>query len=157
MNSLVLYDTQFGNTKKIAETIGAQLQTEGAVRVAPIGGFAAQALAGIDLVIVGGPTQAHGMTDSMRQFLGRLDGSISPLQAAAFDTRVKGPALLWGSAAKEIESKLRGAGFRVIVPAASFLVTLAKEPVLHRGEEKRAADWAKEVVTHVNKELLIAV
>jgi flavodoxin len=157
MKTLVLYDTQFGNTKAIAETIGAQLQTEGSVRVAPIGGFPMQSLAGFDLLIVGGPTQAHGMTDSMRQFLGKVDVTSSALQAAAFDTRVKGPVLLWGSAAKEIESKLRGAGLRVIVPAASFLVTLAKEPVLHQGEKRRAADWAKEVVRHVNKDLLIAV
>jgi len=157
MKTLVLYDSQFGNTKAIAELIGMQLLAEGQVRVAPIGGFNADYLSGVDLLIVGGPTQAHGMTPSMKQFLSKLDGRASTPQVAAFDTRIKGPVLLWGSAAKEIESKLRGAGFNVIAPSASFLVTLAKEPVLEAGEAHRAQEWAREVVGHVQKDVLIAV
>jgi len=157
LKTVVLFESQFGNTKKIAETVGMQLQSEGPVSVAPIGGFTAECLDGVDLLIVGGPTQAHGITPAMRQFLSKLNGKSSKVQTAAFDTRIKGPGFLWGSAAKEIESKLRVAGFDVIAPPESFLVTLAKEPLLQPGEERRAGSWATSIVSHVRKDLPVTV
>jgi flavodoxin len=157
LKSLVLYETQYGNTKQVAEAIGGELQADGPVRVAPIGDFTPSFLEGVDLLLLGGPTQAHGVTQSMSRFLRNLEVSSGGVRAAAFDTRIKGPAFLWGSAATEIETKLRAAGFKVVSPVASFLVTLAREPVLHDGEQGRAAEWARQVVNVVHTELGVAV
>lgn len=157
MNTLVLYESEFGNTRKIADHIGRSLETRGPVRVSPIGAYNPSFLEGVDLVFVGGPTQAHSMTVSMRHFLDRLQSRPAGIEVAAFDTRIKGPVFLWGSAAKEIDSRLRGAGFVAVVEPESFLVTLGKAPVLHPGEEARAAAWAVSVADRAQSKVLAAV
>jgi len=156
MKTLVLYESQHGNTKQIADTIGMQLLGEGPVRVIPIQDYSPHFLTGTDLVLVGGPTRAHGATPAMRQFLSRIQSEPARIRAIAFDTRIKGPVLLWGSASREIHEGLRDAGFDVIGPAASFLVTLARQPELHEGEQTRAADWACELASEVQGEQLLA-
>ncbi|HUZ87514.1 MAG TPA: flavodoxin domain-containing protein [Candidatus Baltobacterales bacterium] len=145
MNTLVLYESEFGNTRKVAEYIGKSLESRGPVRVSPIGAYNPSFLEGVDLVFVGGPTQAHSMTVNMRHFLERLQSRPAGIEVAAFDTRIKGPVFLWGSAAKEIAMRLRAAGFTAVAEPESFLVTLGKAPLLHPGEDARAAAWAVSV------------
>lgn len=157
MNTLVLYESEFGNTKKIADYIGKSLEAHGPVRVTPIGGYNPSLLEGVDLVFIGGPTQAHSMTVNMRHFLDKLQSKPAGIEVAAFDTRIKGPVFLWGSAAKEINSRLRGSGFKVVAEPESFLVTLGKAPVLHPGEDARAAAWAHSVVDRAHTEVLAPV
>jgi flavodoxin len=157
MNTLVLYESEFGNTKKIANYIGKSLETRGPVRVSPIGAFNPSFLEGVDLVFVGGPTQAHSMTVNMRHFLDRLQSRPAGIDVAAFDTRIKGPVFLWGSAAKEIDTRLRGDGFESVAEPESFLVTLGKAPVLHPGEDARAAAWAVSVAERAQSKVPAAV
>ncbi|MFI5284013.1 MAG: flavodoxin family protein [Candidatus Dormibacterales bacterium] len=157
MKTLVLYESKFGNTKRVAETIGMQLLAEGPVRVTTIESYKPQFLGGVDLVLVGGATQGHGATPEMRQFLATLRFQAAGMRAIAFDTRLNGPIWLWGSAARDIENELREAGFDVIGPAASFLVTLARHPELHDGELQRAAAWARWSADEVREEQLLAV
>lgn len=157
MNTLVLYESEFGNTKKIADYIGKSLEARGPVRVSPIGGYNPSFLEGVDLVFVGGPTQAHSMTVNMRHFLDKLQSKPAGIEVAGFDTRIKGPIFLWGSAAKEIDSRLRGAGFKVVAEPESFLVTLGKAPVLHPGEDARAAAWAVSVADRAQVKVMAAV
>ncbi|HSP09479.1 MAG TPA: flavodoxin domain-containing protein [Candidatus Dormibacteraeota bacterium] len=155
MNTLVLYESEFGNTKKIAEHIGKSLESRGPVRVSPLGDYSPSFLEGVDLVFVGGPTQAHSMTVNMRHFLDKLHSTPEGIEAVAFDTRVKGPVLLWGSAAKEIDTRLRGSGFQPVAGPESFLVTLGKAPVLHPGEDARAAAWALLVADRARAKVLV--
>jgi flavodoxin len=157
MNTLVLYESEFGNTKKIADYIGKSLEAHGPVRVTPIGSYNPSFLEGVDLLFVGGPTQAHSMTVNMRHFLDKLVSKPAGIEAAAFDTRIKGPVFLWGSAAKEIDSRLRGAGFGTVTEPESFLVTLGKAPVLYPGEDARAAAWAAAVADRAQTKVLAAV
>ena len=157
MNTLVLYESEFGNTRKIAEHIGKSLEARGPVRVSPVGAYNASFLDGVDVVFVGGPTQAHSMTVNMRHFLDRLQSLPAGIEAAAFDTRIKGPVFLWGSAAKEIDTRLRAAGFDCVAEPESFLVTLGKAPVLHPGEDVRAAAWAVSVAERAQSKVPAAV
>lgn len=151
MNTLVLYESQFGNTKHIAELIGKELEDYGPVRVTPLAEYQPALLGGVELVLVGAPTQAHGMTESMRHFVDNFEARPKGITAAAFDTRVKGPQFLWGSAAREIAVRLERNGFRVAFEPESFLVTLSKQPVLHDGEERHARSWARHVGASVSK------
>jgi len=141
MRSLVLYESQFGNTRHIAELIANRLGTFGDTRLMPATDCKPAALADVDLVVIGAPTQAHGVTPGMRRFLTELQ-PVHGIKAAAFDTRVKGPRFLWGSAAREMAIHLERKGFEMVVPPESFLVTLSKEPALYAGEEEHAAGWA---------------
>jgi len=157
MNTLVLYESEFGNTRKIAEYIGKSLEPRGPVRVSPIGAYQPSLLEGVDLVFVGGPTQGHSMTVHMRHFLERLQSKPAGIDGVAFDTRIKGPVVLWGTAAKEIDKRLRAAGFEVVAEPESFLVTLGKAPVLHSGEDARAAAWAVSVAGRAQSKVPAAV
>ncbi len=70
-----------------------------------------------------------------------LPGQVA---AAAFDTRIKGPGLLWGSAARDAMGELQRLGFRVAAPPVSFLVQGPLGPVrdiLLDGEVDRARTW----------------
>jgi flavodoxin len=157
MNTLVVYESQFGNTRKIAEVIGHEFAFQGPARVVAIGSYTPRDLEGVDLLVIGGPTQAHGMTMHMRQFVAKLESKPLGIPAVAFDTRVKGPAFLWGSAAKEIATKLHFAGFKVVAAPESFLVTLTKEPRLNDGEEQRASAWAARVASLITTGHPVAV
>jgi flavodoxin len=157
MNTLVVYESQFGNTKKVAEAIGKAFEAAGPVRVVSTEAFEPSFISGVDLLLVGGPTQAHGITRPMAQFLEGLAAKPAGIPAATFDTRVKGPVFLWGTAARDIAAKLRGAGFRLIGPPESFLVNLSKQPELYQGEIEKAASWASELRGRLEAGQLAAV
>jgi hypothetical protein len=59
--------------------------------------------------------------------------------AAAFDTRMNGPAIITGRASKGISSALRRQGYELIAKPESFRVTKANE--LCPGEQDRARSW----------------
>lgn len=149
MNSVVLYTSHFGNTRMIAEAIGSGLRTQGAVRLVAIEDAPARLLAGTDLVLIGGPTEQHGMTAPLIQFFARLEpGSLAGVPAVAFDTRLRWPRWLSGSAATAIEAHLREMDARVVAPAQSFYIkgimgTGGRNTAeLDAGEVERAEAWA---------------
>jgi flavodoxin len=145
MESLVVYDSKFGNTRKLAEAIADGLRRAGSVRLIGLDTAPPTDLGTVDLLVVGGPTQVHGMTARIRQFVDRLEPrSATGMVAATFDTRLRMPAVLSGSAAIQVARKLRQAGIRVFVRPQSFFVSLGV-PELEQGEAERAAEWAKDL------------
>lgn len=142
MKSLIVYHSQFGNTKALAEVMGKALEPFGQVGVGAIDDRTADRLKDIDLLVIAGPTQAHGNTPAVRSFLSAVKAKApGGLQIAAFDTRLKGPEFLTGSAAKGIAKDLTRAGLRLVAPPESFLVA-GKQPQLLEGELQRARSWA---------------
>src|SRR5579863_1930344 len=107
MNTLVIYDSQYGNTKQIAQVIAETLRAFGeahAVRVDADRSFNFQ---GLDLLVLGCPTQAFSPTLAMQSFLGTVSTQVlSGLAVACFDTRFRGR--LWkSSAAPHMVKQLR--------------------------------------------------
>lgn len=146
MNTLVLYESQYGNTQKVAELVGKALEAHGPVRVTSIVNYQPALLIDVDLLVIGAPTQAHGMTVPMKEFVDRLEARTDGLPVAIFDTRVKGPMLLWGSAARAIASRLAEKGFREIGGPENFIVSFTRPPQLASGEEEHASAWATKLV-----------
>jgi flavodoxin len=141
MNILILYDSQFGNTEKLAMAMAEKLAVGGTVHVTPATAGPPD-LTGVDLFLVGGPTQVHGVSPTLRTLLDQLPPhSLRNVLAAAFDTRVPGMKLLTGSAANGIAHRLEQKGARVLDPHESFLV-LGKEGPLVDTEVERAGSWA---------------
>ena len=146
MDTLVVYDSQYGNTKRIAQAIADTLRAFGqaqAVRVDPDRSFKFQ---GMDLLILGCPTQGFRPTPAMQSFLGNVPyRSLSGLAVACFDTRFRGT--LWkNSAAPRMAKHLRTMGVEPIVPPESFFVkAMKKEGPLLAGEVERAAKWALDI------------
>jgi len=159
MKALVIYDSVYGNTEKIARAIGAGLEPAGDVQVLPVAEVHAEQLQGLDLLVFGSPTQAFGMIAGPKEFLKNLPANaIKGVKVAAFDTRMSVKdvdskiftilAGLFGYAAEKIEKGLKTIGGMPVIAPAGFLVT-EKEGPLKEGELERATAWAGEVLHHL--------
>lgn len=145
MNTLIMYDSTFGNTEHLARAMADELAYYGTVRLlrVPEGGTFERGEA--DVLIVGGPTQRHGTSLAMRAFLESMPRrTLRGLAAAAFDTRYHMAAWKSGSAAQRIASRLKRAGALLVVPPESFFVAEREGPLEH-GELERAVQWAEQI------------
>lgn len=143
MRALIVYDSEFGNTEQIARAIGMGLGEAYTVELTSAIQAGTLDPAGVDLLLVGGPTQAHGMRPALRALLdGLRPHALTDVSAATFDTRVHWPRLLSGSAAQVAAKTLQGAGGRLVAPPESFFVD-GREGPLSAGELDRATAWAR--------------
>lgn len=148
MHTLILYESMFGNTAQVAQAMEQTVSQHGTVRLLT----AEQAeqgleLEGVDLLIVGCPTQHHQPTGALQALLDRLPrGALSGIHVAAFDTRYHILEWVSGSAARLLTRKLRALGGLLVVPAESFFVTARAGP-LEDGERERAARWARLLIS----------
>jgi hypothetical protein len=172
MRAVVVYESMYGNTHQVADAIGAGLGTVFDIRVVPASEASAAVLAGADLVVVGGPTHAHGMSRAAtrKAAVEAADKPASPLKiepdalipglrdwfgslghysakAAAFDTRIHGPAMLTGRASKGVTRLLGAHGFDVVAEPESFLVT--EQDRLEPQEIARAREWGTRLAASI--------
>ena len=149
MRAMIVYESMFGNTRVIADAIAKGLEPVGIVVVVPVPEAGRELLVDTDLLVVGGPTHFHGMSSArtrkwagaiarnprsdlvldrdaqgpgVRDWLGSLGQGHT--RVAVFDTRRKGPAILWGRASKGIGRTLRRHGFQMVSKPESFFVTV---------------------------------
>ena len=163
MKVVVVYESMFGNTKTIAEAIAEGLGEAGEVAVGTVDDLPPEVVGAAGLLVVGGPTHAHGMAradarrtvakdasyaeygpvlagqESLRGWLERLP--TGQAMAAAFDTRFAKPRWLTGSAATKIAQRLGRKGYQ-LVGTESFFVQGPGGP-LADGERDRAAAWGR--------------
>ncbi len=145
MNTLIVYDSQFGNTKVIAEAIAEQLRAYGPAQAARVDPAQPCELEEADLLILGCPTQGWRPTQAMQTLLKHAASHIKGGAAVAcFDTRFHKSHWMTGSAAESIAKRLRTLGIEPLVPPESFFVTSTQGP-LEPGEEARAARWAAQL------------
>lgn len=145
MNTLIVYDSTFGNTGQIARAIAGALGEYGTVRLSHLPESGSLNTRGIDVLIIGGPTQNHGLSPALRHFFERVRrGTFSGLAAAAFDTRYRMPVWKSGSAATSIARKAKRAGASLLVAPESFFVSGRKGP-LEEGEVRHAREWAVQI------------
>lgn len=142
MNTIIVYDTQYGNTERIAQAIASTLQSFGPVQIACIDPDHPLDCQQADLLILGSPTQGLRATPAMQSFVLHTPFALLPnLAVATFDTRVHGP---WGSAARNLARRLHEQHMETLVPPTSFFVEGTPGPLV-KGEEERAARWALEM------------
>jgi flavodoxin len=145
MKALVIFDTNYGNTKLVADIIAGELG-EGA-RSVSTKDLMEPDLVGIDVLVVGSPIIGWRPSDRMGKFLRSLGrGRLKGLKAAAFDTRVK--MFISGDAAKKISRALNNVGAEIIVRPQAFYVRGKAGPLLD-GEIERAKDWARSIRTKI--------
>ena len=154
MKALVVYDSVFGNTEKVAQAMSGALGAESAaIRVTEA---KHEQLKGLGLLVVGSPTRAFRPTKPISDFLNGIPrDALKGIRVAAFDTRmsvadVKSPVLsvmagIFGYAAKPIADKLVGKGGELAAPPEGFIVEGSEGP-LRDGELERAAAWAKTII-----------
>ncbi len=95
MKALLIYGSRYGNTQKIAEAISRGLRETGSAQCIAVDEAAPSSLAEADLIVVGGPTEAHNLTPAMKDFFaGPARSALKDKPAVAFDTRLDWPAWL---------------------------------------------------------------
>jgi flavodoxin len=156
MKALVIYDSVFGNTEKIARAIAGALGSRVDVGTLRAGEITPEQLMGSDLLVVGSPTRGFRPTQAVMDLLKRIPSkALKGAKVAAFDTRFKADELdsaglrflvkTGGYAAKRIATQLRRAGGNLIVPPEGFYVDDTEGP-LKPGELERATGWAKSIL-----------
>jgi len=147
MKALVVYDSVYGNTEKIARAIAEAITPSGEVKLLRAGEMSTSELASLDLLIVGSPVHGGRPMPSVQDFLSKMaQQSLKDIKVAAFDTRATSKfAKIFGNAAGRIAGQLTKKDGVLIVPPEGFFVTGTKGP-LKEGELERAAAWAKGIL-----------
>ena len=152
MKILVIYDSVFGNTEKVARAIAESLGSRASVEILRADQVVPEQLTGLDLLVVGSPTRGFRPTEAVTGLLNRLrPKDLKGARVAAFDTRFKADEIdsaglrfvvkTGGYAAKRIADRLKNAGGNLVVPPEGFYVADTEGP-LKAGELERAAAWA---------------
>ena len=164
MRALVVYESSFGNTASVARAVWEGLFSRVQdVALLDVSGAPHPLPAELDLLVVGGPTHAFGMsrpatradaqaqagvgraeaTIGLRDWVASLEPPERAVYAATFDTRIYSPHLP-GSAAVGAMRALRRAGLQLTAESESFWVLGTRGP-LRDGELERAHAWGVEL------------
>jgi flavodoxin I len=144
MKALVVYDSVYGNTEKIARAIGDAVSGE--VRVLRVGEVDVSELKTLDLLFVGAPTHGGRPSPTMREFLDKVQSpALEGIKVAAFDTRLSTRWVgIFGYAAGRIAKSLQKKGGALVGSPEAFYVQGSEGP-LKEGELERAAAWAQDI------------
>ena len=142
---LIVYDSLYGNTEKVAKAIGGALIGE--VKVVRVSEANPAEIKALDLFIVGSPTQGGNATKAMQAFLDKIPAdSIKGMKVATFDTRLTSKFVkIFGYAADRMTKVLKSKGAISIMPPEGFFV-IDREGPLQERELERATAWAKKLV-----------
>jgi flavodoxin I len=155
MKVLIIYDSMFGNTARVAQAMATALSNQTAVSVRSVDDVKPEDLARLDLLIVGSPTQGFRPTPAIKKLLNSIPAqALKDVKVAAFDTRISIEDVgsrfltlmvnLFGYAAKPIADRLQKKAGKLVAPPEGFIVQ-GKEGPLKEGELERAVYWAKHI------------
>ncbi|HWC35107.1 MAG TPA: flavodoxin domain-containing protein [Mycobacteriales bacterium] len=174
MKVVVVYESMFGNTRRVAEAIRDGLCRHHEVEVLSAAQAPAHDLAGTALLVVGGPTHVRSMSrpstrkaaseqaadasrgltlepqaagPGLREWL--AEARLAGVPVAAFDTRIAMPAVISGSAVRSITRALHRQGGRFVCTRRSFLVT--KQNTLVDGQLDLARQWGEQLAETVTR------
>jgi hypothetical protein len=168
MRALIVFESMFGNSEVVARAVGEGLAAGGCTEVdlTRVDRAPTQVPDGVDLVLVGGPTHAFGMTrQSSREEAVRQGAPASGTQRgirewvdlvhaspsvrfATFDTRMDRVRRLPGSAAHQASRHLRRRGFRLASGPTSYYVSSTTGP-LGEDETGKARRWGEAVARNL--------
>ena len=168
-HALVVYESIFGDAKKIAEAIATGLRARIDTDVVAAAEAPPEVGSDVALLVVGGPNHALAMPrestreGANKQYGAEIENTKSGLHewldavrlsantaAVAFDTRMNHPKLLvkLDHAARTEEKLLKQHGAALTEPAEHFFVMDAKGPLVD-GEEDRARTWGARLAEKV--------
>lgn len=156
MSTLVVFESYWGNTETVARAVADGIG--GPVEVVGVADAPTPLPRDVDLLVVGGPTHAFGMTRAttrrdavkqggrpgheetgIREWLAEL-APVPGLAVATFDTRASSVRRLPGSAARGAARSVSHGHVGRVVGTESFYVEDTPGPLLD-GEVERARAW----------------
>jgi hypothetical protein len=163
MRALVVFESMFGNTEKIAGAVARGLQLEGVdAGLVEVHSAPHRLAVDLDLLVAGGPTHAFSMsrastradavrqgaptqraTTGLREWLEsvELDTDHAP-GFATFDTRVTKVRWLPQAAGPSAARAGRRRGLELVAKPHGFLVEDIRGPLVER-EPERAVEWGR--------------
>jgi flavodoxin I len=158
MKVLIIYDSVYGYTEKIALAIAGAMTSPDEARAVRPGGINAADFASYDIIIAGSPTQGGRPIRPVLDFISKLpDNALANKPVTAFDTRMSAKQqnaalrLLMktiGYAAGRLGDALASKGGKLILPPEGFIVE-GREGPLREGEIERAAAWGNTIIAGV--------
>jgi hypothetical protein len=167
MRALVVYESMWGNTERVAQAIAAGLRESMEVESVAVAQAPADPGPEVGLIVAGGPTHAFSMSRArtradalergaehggsafgLREWLDRLPTGQHPQRIATFDTRVTQMRRLPGSAAKAAAKVAHRHGFERAEHVESFYVDDMEGPLLE-GELTRATEWGRQIAADI--------
>jgi flavodoxin I len=156
LKTIIIFESFFGNTQIIAESIGKSLSKTNEIQVLKISEVTWSYVSDFQLLIVGSATRGFRPCQAKQLFLKSIPpNGLKEIKVAAFDTRISLPEIeskalrfivkTGGYAAKHIAKALIGKGGILVIPEEGFLVKGEKGPLII-GELERAAKWAEQIV-----------
>lgn len=167
MKALLVFESMWGNTEKIARAVAAGLAESMEVTTVDVSRAPVDPGPGFGLIVAGGPTHAFSMSRvrtradahdrgapqgdeiiGLREWLDGLPSGPHFQLVATFDTRVRSVRHLPGSAAKAAAKTAHRHGYERAGHAESFYVEDTEGPLLD-GELSRATAWGRELAAAV--------
>lgn len=143
MKSLVLFESAYGNTERIAREIAQHLEEYGVVTLLHATEASSADINVYDLLVIGSPTQYKKASPTMRGWLEGLPyKGLSGFMCAVYDTRYKQPLWRSGSAGKQLGKQVRKLGGVMLLESESFFVSSGAGELL-AGELERVSTWVK--------------
>jgi len=145
MKGIVVYDTSYGNTKKVAETITETLKESGIeVDLFDVKDIKKLNAKDYNFLVLGSPTKFGTMSFAIRGFFGKVKSEEwmnKPF--VAFDTEnPENVEKKQGSAGEKIAAKLMEKKMNQLAPVLKALVHEMKGPLVE-GEVERTKEYAK--------------
>jgi len=153
MKILIIYDSVYGNTKKIAAAIQQSLSMKHVTKLINAKDATTEVIKNNELLIVGSPTHGGWYIESIKKFFNQIPDNGLKINAAAFDTSsdkegqkafVKAIIGFFGSASPRIAKALARKGANIIGSETFFV--LGSEGPLKVGEVERAKGWSNDVI-----------
>jgi len=153
MKTLIVYFSKFGNTKRLAEAMAETMKSAGDVRVITMDQLGVPDLEGVELVVMGSPTHAFTVPESVRSALAALPlGILAGKSVAAFDTTVRPGPLRHFRAAPKLLRRLSQLGGKPVAQPQTFFVRTSgtqgtgARDLLLEGQIAQAQDWAGRIL-----------
>ncbi|MDD5591304.1 MAG: flavodoxin family protein [Dehalococcoidales bacterium] len=155
MKILVVYDSVYGNTEKIARAIAGAVTPPDEIEVLRASEAGLLSLETANILVVGSPTHGGRPVQAIKEFLNRIPAdALRNVAVTSFDTRILGQGKsvgirmltkVFGYAAGRISDVLKAKGGRLVTEPDGFIVEDSEGP-LKKGELERAADWMKAII-----------
>ena len=152
MKVLIVYETKYGNTKKVAETIGEAIKEEGnEITVAKVDAVEMDTVKDYEAIVIGSPTYASSQAGSIKKFISSL--IVEPdTKIVVFDTH-SGDGISTGGvmrrAVKKMEKQIqKNPNLKKIMNGLQVAVNGIKGPLIE-GELEKCEAFGKEIAKNL--------
>lgn len=155
MNILIIYDSLYGNTEKIAQYIAEKLKAKHNVTIEKVKDDSINKIKEAELIIIGSPTHGFNASQNTLNFIKQLNNEIlKDKKIAVFDTRTiptdvpkffRFMIQKAGYASPKLEKFFKTMGCNIIAESIGINVHGKEGPIVE-GEMNKIDNWITKLV-----------